>query len=92
MRTAASEIETMINDYTQQVTALYTVGQELDPHWEGDASRTFKAQLGQDQPRFEALSNVVKQYIEALRANASSYDKAEEEAKEILTSKSKRSS
>jgi len=92
MRTAANEIEQMVHDYTQQVTALYTSGQELDKHWEGDANRAFKAQLGKDQPRFEKLSSVVKQYVETLRSNADKYDKEEARALEILSTNKKRTS
>jgi len=91
MRTAANEIEQMIHDYTQQVTALYNSGQELDKHWAGDANKAFKAQLGKDQPRFEKLSNVVKQYVETLRSNADKYDKEEARAIEILNTNKKRS-
>jgi len=90
MRTVAGDIEQMANDYTQQVTALYSVGQELDALWEGDANAAFMAQLGQDQPRFEALNTVVKQYVETLRSNADSYDRAEEEAVQTLKSNSVR--
>jgi len=86
MRTAANEIEQMANEYTQQVTALYSAGRELDAMWDGDASDTFKAQLGQDQPRFDALNTVVKQYAETLRSNADSYDRAEDEAVQTLRS------
>ena len=87
MRTAAGEIEQMASDYTHQITALYAAGQELDAMWDGDASDTFKNRLGQDQPRFEALNTVVKQYIEALRSNAESYDKNEEINVQRLTRK-----
>jgi len=86
MRAAANDIEQMASEYTQQVTMLYSVGQELDGMWDGDASDTFKAQLGQDQPRFEALNTVVRQYTEALRNNAESYDRAEDEAVRTLKS------
>jgi len=90
MRTAASDIEELTNDYVQQVLALYSTGQELDILWSGDANATFKTQLGQDQPRFEALSSVVKQYIETLRCNADSYDRAEAEAIATLKAKTVR--
>jgi WXG100 family type VII secretion target len=86
MRNAANEIEQQAYDYTQQVAALYQIGQELDGMWDGDANATFKAQLGQDQPRFEALNNVVRQYVETLRSNADSYDRAEDEAVQTLRS------
>jgi len=86
MRTAANDIEQMAAEYTQQVAALYSVGQELDASWDGDASKTFKAQLGQDQPRFDALNTVVRQYVEVLRNSADTYDKNEAEAIETLRS------
>ena len=86
MRTTASDIEQLAHDYTQQITSLYSVGQELDSMWDGDASDTFKARLGQDQPRFEALNTVIKQYLEAVRQFADSYDKNEAEAMEVLRS------
>ena len=90
MRTAAGDIEQMASEYTQQVTMLYSVGQELDGMWDGDASDTFKAQLGQDQPRFEALNTVVRQYVEALRSHADTYDRNEQEAVNTLKTKSVR--
>ena len=90
MRTAANEIEQMASEYTQQVASLYSVGQELDAMWDGDASDTFKAQLGQDQPRFDALNSVVRQYVETLRSNADSYDRNEAEAVETLRAKTVR--
>ena len=86
MRTAANEIEQMANEYSQQIAALYSVGQELDGMWDGDASDTFKAQLGQDQPRFEALNTVVKQYAEALRSFAKKIDDAENAAIQTMKS------
>jgi len=87
MRAAANDIEQMASEYTQQVAALFMVGQELDAMWDGDASDTFKTRLGQDQPRFEALNNVIKQYIDALRRNAESYDKNEAMAVQRLQKK-----
>ena len=90
MRNTANEIEQTANEYTQQVTMLSSVGQELDGMWDGDASATFKAQLGQDQPRFEALNTVVKQYAEALRNFAKRIDENEAEAERILRSNTTR--
>jgi len=83
MRTTANDIEQMSHDYTQQVASLYTVGQELDAMWDGDASDTFQTRLGQDQPRFEALNTVIKQYVEAARKFADDYDRNEALAVEI---------
>ena len=84
MRNAANEIEQMVHDYTQQVAALYQDGRDLDASWKGDAKKTFDSRLGNDQPKFEALSNVVRQYIEALRKAATEYDNNEARAIEIL--------
>jgi len=90
MRGAANDIEQMVFDYVQQVTALYTTGQELDAMWDGDANSKFNAQLGQDQPRFDALNRVVRDYVQALRDNAEAYDRAEAEAVQTLQTKTVR--
>ena len=84
MRTAANEIENMVGEYITQVTALYSTGQELDAMWDGDASRTFQSQMGQDRALFDKLADVVKQYIETLRSSADSYDRNEAEAVSTL--------
>ena len=86
MRTTANDIEQMSHEYTQQVTSLYSVGQELDAMWDGDASDAFQTRLGQDQPRFEALNTVIKQYVEAARTFADDYDRNEVIVAEIAGS------
>ena len=90
MRAVASSVEQLAGDYTRQVQALYTAGNELDKMWDGDANSTFNAQLGQDQARFEALNRVVAQYVQTLRENAEAYDKSEAEAVQTLQTKSVR--
>jgi len=90
MRNIANAVEQLASDYTRQVSALYTAGQELDNMWDGDANNTFNAQLGQDQPRFEALNNVIGQYVQVLRNNAEAYDRNEAEAVQTLHTKSVR--
>jgi WXG100 family type VII secretion target len=87
LRGAASSVEQLAVDYMRQVQSLYQTGQELDQMWDGDANDSFKAQLGQDQPRFEALNTVVGQYVQALRDSADTYDKSEMEAVQTLTTK-----
>ena len=86
MRSVADDIAQLAREYTQQVASLYTVGQELDATWDGDASRKFIAKLGQDQPRFEALNTVIIEYDNALRIYANSYDENEIKNLEILES------
>ena len=83
MRNIASEIEQMTHDYSQQVAALYQEGRELDTYWSGDAKKAFDARLGNDQPKFDTLNNVVKQYIEAARIFAKRYDDNEIEVGQI---------
>ena len=90
MRSIANAAEQLASDYVRQVSALYAAGQELDNMWDGDANSTFNAQLGQDQPRFEALNNVVGQYVQVLRDNAEVYDRSEADAVQTLQTKSVR--
>ena len=86
MRAVASSVEQLAGDYTRQVQALYTAGNELDKMWDGDANSTFNSQLGQDQSKFEAMSRVIAQYVQTLRSNAEEYDKSEAEAVQTLSS------
>ena len=90
MRGVANEVEQLASDYTKQVQSLYDTGRELDNMWDGDANSTFNTQLGQDQPRFEALNRVIGQYVQVLRDNATDYDKSEADAVQTLQSKSVR--
>jgi WXG100 family type VII secretion target len=90
MRGVANEVEQLAADYTRQVTALYSAGQELDKMWDGDANSSFMGQLGQDQPRFEALNKVIGQYVQVLRENAEAYDRSEADAVQTLQTKSVR--
>lgn len=79
MRAVANAVEQLASDYTRQVAALFDTGRELDSIWGGDAGGTFSNLLGQDQPRFEALSRVVAQHIQLLRDDADIYDRADED-------------
>jgi len=90
MRGVANEVEQLASDYTRRVQDLYQAGSDLDKMWDGDANSTFNAQLGQDQARFEALNNVIKQYVDVLRDNATLYDQSEEAAVQTQVTKSVR--
>lgn len=88
MRGVANTVEQLASDYVRQVNALYAAGQELDNMWDGDANSKFNAQLGQDQPRFEALNSVIGQYVQVLRDNAEVYDRSEADAVQTLQTNS----
>ena len=90
MRAVANEVEQLAADYAKQVQMLYEAGGELDKMWDGDANDAFNTQLGQDQPRFEAMNKVIGQYVQALRDSAEVYDASEAEAVQTLKTKTVR--
>jgi WXG100 family type VII secretion target len=90
LRGAADTVEQFAGDYMRQVQSLFDAGRELDQMWNGDANDSFNAQMGQDQPRFEALNTVVGQYVQGLRTSADLYDKAEMAALQTLSTKTVR--
>ena len=87
IRVVAGSVEDLAADYVRQVQALYQSGSELDKMWEGDANAAFNAQLGQDQPRFEAMNKVIGQYVQSLRDSADAYDSSEAEAVQTIGTK-----
>jgi len=84
LRGVAERVEGLAGQYANQVTALYNSGKELDSMWDGDANQTFNTKLGNDQPRFQAMSDMLKRYVQTLRDNADDYDRAEAQAVDTL--------
>lgn len=52
--------------------------------WEGEAQQTFKVQFGNDRASFEAMSNILKEYVAILNKNIQTYHGGEQGAIEII--------
>jgi WXG100 family type VII secretion target len=84
MSNVAKSVEDINARYDQSVSKLYDLGAQVDSMWEGDASKTFKAQFDDDRERFMALNKMLTQYVETLRQDIATYHKAEEDAIEAV--------
>jgi WXG100 family type VII secretion target len=81
----AKNLEDVIAKYTQSVGKMYDIGGEIDAMWDGDASDKFKATFDSDRPRFEALTEMLRKYVETLNADAAEYNKAESDVLNVLS-------
>jgi WXG100 family type VII secretion target len=84
MTEVAKNVEDIVGRYNQSVNKMYQTGGEIDGMWDGEASNTFMATLGNDRERFNALTKMLTSYVEILRQDATIYAKAESDALNTL--------
>lgn len=89
MREVVNNLTDQVKSYNTAVTKLYEIGEEIDAMWEGEASQKFKANLGNDRERFNALTTMLNRYIEVLNQDIQTYSQAESEALQIIASNRK---
>jgi WXG100 family type VII secretion target len=91
MREVAQSVEDIVGRYNASVAKVYQAGEEIDAMWEGEASKKFKAVLGNDREKFEAMAKLLTEYIAALRQDAEIYEKAESDVLDALNTNKLRS-
>jgi len=80
----AANVEEIIARYNASIERLYQIGGEIDAMWDGEASDKFKAILGGDRERFQAMTNLLVAYVDTLRHTVTIYVKAESDVKDVL--------
>ena len=80
----AKNVEDIVGRYGTSVSKMYQLGGEVDTMWDGAASDTFMANLGNDRERFNALTKMLTAYVETLRQDAAIYAKAESEVLDVV--------
>ena len=83
MNTVASNIENKISEWQAAVQKLYTLQQEMD----GTANDSFNQNFQGDLQKFNALTNLMQEYVVAIKTAANNYISGEEEVKSIVTRK-----
>ena len=76
MNTVASNIENKISEW-----------QEMDAMWDGTANDSFNQNFQGDLQKFNALTNLMQEYVVAIKTAANNYISGEEEVKSIVTRK-----
>ena len=87
----AAGVEELIGRYRHSVNKFYSIGQELDSMWDGQAGSKFIAQMGNDRERFDAMAKLLESYVSVLRNNAGIYTKAEGDVLSLINAISRNS-
>jgi WXG100 family type VII secretion target len=82
---AANKLTELSAQYNSAVDKFYNCGAEIDTMWDGEASQKFMATLTNDRERFNALAKILQRYIEVLNQDASTYEKAEADVLNTLS-------
>ena len=73
----ANTLNDLIARYNSAVDTFYNCGAEIDAMWDGEASQKFMSTLTGDRDRFNALTRILRKYVEVLNQDATTYAKAE---------------
>lgn len=87
MRSTATVFQEKINDWDSLVQQLWSLMEELDAMWDGDANEAFNALVTEDKPKFERLAQMMETYKTAIDTAASKYDSGEAEVKNIVSTR-----
>lgn len=87
MRSTATVFQEKINDWNSLVQQLWSLMEELDAMWDGDANEAFTALVTEDKPKFERLAQMMETYKTAIDTAASKYDSGEAEVKNIVSTR-----
>ena len=87
MRSTATVFQEKINDWNSLVQQLWSLMEELDAMWDGDANEAFNALVTEDKPKFERLAQMRETYKTAIDTAASKYDSGEAEVKNIVSTR-----
>ena len=87
MRSTATVFQEKINDWNSLVQQLWSLMEELDAMWDGDANEAFNALVTEDKPKFERLAQMMETYKTASDTAASKYDSGEAEVKNIVSTR-----
>ncbi len=87
MRSTATVFQEKIKDWNSLVQQLWSLMEELDAMWDGDANEAFNALVTEDKPKFERLAQMMETYKTAIDTAASKYDSGEAEVKNIVSTR-----
>ena len=87
MRSTATVFQEKINDWNSLVQQLWSLMEELDAMWDGDANEAINALVTEDKPKFERLAQMMETYKTAIDTAASKYDRGEAEVKNIVSTR-----
>lgn len=85
MRSSATALEELIGEWKGQSDKLFTIHEEIDAMWDGDANDAFNSRfLDQDKPKYERLYNELSSYHDSLVTAINKYEEAESRIADIM--------
>lgn len=63
MRTTANAFQDKIDEWKGLVNQLWSLTEELNGMWEGDANISFNEMVDADRPRFDRLAGMMETYL-----------------------------
>ena len=83
----AGSLRDLIAAYRTALDRYYSCGTELGTMLDGDQSRKFLFTLTNDREKFDALTRLLQQYVEALEQVATVYTKTNSDILDVLSKK-----
>jgi WXG100 family type VII secretion target len=84
MNSIAKELDQKIEEWKTSVTSVYNLVAELTTEFEGTASERLKARMNEDQPKYNALGQLMTEYRNAIVKAAADYTAADDDAASVI--------
>lgn len=85
MISTAEGIDKDLKEWETQVTAIYSLYNEMAAMWEGPAIEAFKKVCEEERQQFMKLTSMMQEYQQAIIKMANDYTVNENDAKNILS-------
>lgn len=80
MNSIAKDLGQKIEEWNAAVKTIYTLHAELDAQFEGEANNRLNARMAEDQPKYNALSELMTAYTNEIIKASADYVAADQEA------------
>ncbi len=84
MVSISKEIKQKIEEWNSAVNTIYSLHKELDAMWDGESNNKLNLKMQEDLPRYQALSQLMTEYSNAIATAAAKYVEADTEAANII--------
>lgn len=84
MNSIAKDIGKRIEEWNTAVKTIYSLYSELDAQFDGAANERFNQRIAEDQPKYNALSELMTEYVNAIIKAANDYMTADQEASTVI--------
>ncbi len=80
MNSIAENLKQKIEEWNTSVKTIYSLHAELDAQFEGEANARLNARMAENQPKYNALSELMNAYANEIIKASADYVTADQEA------------